>query len=160
MKKRKGEEEKEQQKNGKCKVQADTRHQVRESSSVGDDIPDGHSTSSSSTGSDSDTMTGEEPGRNRPQRRSQLTARFREDIDDADGVLCEICHSTEPEGLASGTVFWIDCDKCGVWVQIIVSSRKIMSVANIRAVIVQQMVIELLLFLMMCWSVSLCRSIV
>ena len=32
------------------------------------------------------------------------------------GVLCEVCHSTEPEGLASGTVFWIDCDKCGVWV--------------------------------------------
>ena len=81
---------------------------------MSDGIPDGHSTSSSSTGSDSDTMTGEEPGRNRPQRRSQLQARFCEDIDDADGVLCKVCHSTEPEGLASGTVFWIDCDKCGV----------------------------------------------
>ena len=83
---------------------------------MSDDIPDGHSTSSSSTGSDSDTLTGEEPGRNRPQRRSQLQARFCEDIDDADGVLCEVSYSTEPEGLASGTVFWIDCDKCGVWV--------------------------------------------
>ena len=83
---------------------------------MSDDIPDGHSTSSSSTGSDSDTMTGEEPGRNRPQCRSQLQAGFREDIDDADGVLCEVSYSTEPEGLASGTVFWINCDKCGVWV--------------------------------------------
>ena len=114
LKKRKREEEKEQQKNGKCNVQAKVRHQVREGSSVSADIPDGHSTSSSSTGSDSDTMTGEEPGCNRPQRRSQLPARFREGIDDADDVLCEVCHSTEPEGLASSTVFWIDCDKCGV----------------------------------------------
>ena len=50
------------------------------------------------------------------RHRSQLPARFLEDIDDADGVLCEVFHSTETEGLASGTVFWIDCDKCGVWV--------------------------------------------
>ena len=84
---------------------------------MSDDIPDGHSTSSSSTGSDSDAMTGEEPGRHRPQRCSQLPAQFCEDIDDADGVLCEACHNTEPEGLAAGTVFWIECDKCGVWVQ-------------------------------------------
>ena len=74
LKKRQREEEKEQQKNGKCKAQANTHRQVRESSSVNDDIPDWHSTSSSSTGSDSDTMTGEEPGRNHPQRRSQLPA--------------------------------------------------------------------------------------
>ena len=39
-----------------------------------DGISDGHFNSSSSTGGDSDTMTGEEPGRNRPQRRSQLPA--------------------------------------------------------------------------------------
>ena len=119
MKKRKREEEKEQQKKGKRKAQANACRQVRESSSGSDGIPDGYSTSSSSTGSDSDTMIGEEPGRNRPQRRSQLPARFREDIDDANdanGVLCEVCHSTEPEGLASGKVFWIDCDKGGVWV--------------------------------------------
>ena len=116
LKKRQREEEKEQQKNDKCKAQANAHRQVRESSSVSDDIPDGHSTSSSSTGSDSDTMTGEEPGRHHPQRSSQLPARFCEDIDDADGVLCEACNSTEPEGLASGTVFWINCDKCGVWV--------------------------------------------
>ena len=81
-----------------------------------DGISDGHSTSSSSTGGDSDTMTGEEPGCNRPQRRSQLPTRFREDIDNADSVLCEVCHSTELEGLASSTVFWIYCDKYGVWV--------------------------------------------
>ncbi len=74
MKKRKREEEKEQQKNGKRKAQDNSRCQVRESSSVSDDIPDGHSTSSSSTGSDSDAMTGEEPGHNHPQRRSQLPA--------------------------------------------------------------------------------------
>ena len=116
MKKLKREEEKEQQKNGKHKARANAYCQVRESSSLSDDIPDGHSTSSSSTESNSDTMRGEEPGHNRPQRRSQLPARFREDIDDAVGVLCEVCHSTEPEGLASGIVFWIDCDKCGVWV--------------------------------------------
>ena len=83
---------------------------------MSNDIADGHSTSSSSTASDSDAMTGEEPGRNHPQRRSQLPAGFREDIDDADGVLCEVCRSTGPEGLSSGTVFWINCDKCGVWV--------------------------------------------
>ena len=74
LKKRQRDEEKEQQKNGKCKAQANAHHQVRETSSVSDDIPDGHSTSSSSTGSNSDTLTGEEPGRNRPQRRSQLPA--------------------------------------------------------------------------------------
>ena len=116
MKKRQREEEQEQQKNGKLKAQANAHRQVRESSSVSDDIPDGNYTSSSSTASDSNTMIGEEPGRNLPQRRSQLTAQFREDIDDVDGVLCVLCHSTEPEGLASGTVFWIDCDKCGMWV--------------------------------------------
>ena len=59
-------------------------------------------------------MTRKELGRNRPQRCSQLPVRFSEYIDDADCVLCEVCHSTEPEGLASGTEFWIDCDKCGV----------------------------------------------
>ena len=53
---------KEQQKNGKCKAQANACHQVRERSSVSDDIPDGYSTCSLSTGSNSDTMTGEEPG--------------------------------------------------------------------------------------------------
>ena len=116
MKKQQREEEKEQQKNGKCKAQANAHRQVRESSSVSDNIPDGHSTSSSSTGSDSVTLTGEEPGRNRPQCRSKLPARFCEDIDDADGVLCEAYHSTGPEGLATGTVFWIECDKCSVWV--------------------------------------------
>ena len=116
LKKRQREEEKEQQNNDKLKAQANTRRQVRESSSVSDNIPDGHSTSSSSTGSDSVTLTGEEPRRNRPQCRSKLPAGFCEDIDDADGVLCEVSYSTGPEGLASGTVFWINCDKCGVWV--------------------------------------------
>ena len=76
LKKWKREEEKEQQKNGRRKAQANTRRQVRESSSVSDNIPDWHFTSSSSTASDSDTMTGEEPGCNRPQRRSQLPAQF------------------------------------------------------------------------------------
>ena len=66
LKKRKGKEEKEQQKNGKPKAQANAHRQVRESSSVSDDISDEHFTSSSSTGSDSDTVTGEEPGHNPP----------------------------------------------------------------------------------------------
>ena len=66
MKKRKGEEEKEQHKNGKRKAQANACCQVRESSSVSDDTSDGHFTGSSSTGGDSDTVAGEEPGRNRP----------------------------------------------------------------------------------------------
>ena len=114
LKKWKREEEKEQLMNWKRKAQANARHQVRESSSVSDYIPDVYSTSSSSSGSDSDTMTSEEPARNHLQRCSQLPARFHEDIDDADGIPCEVCHSTEPEGLASGTVFWINCDKCGV----------------------------------------------
>ena len=67
LKMRQREEEKEQQNNDKLKVQANTRRQVRERSSVSDGIPDGHSTSSSFTGSDSNKMTGEEPGCNRPQ---------------------------------------------------------------------------------------------
>ena len=70
-------------------------------------------------------MTGEEPGHNRPLQRSLLPARFREGIDDADGVLCEVCLSTEPEGMASGTVLWIDCDKCGVCGCIIIVSSRI-----------------------------------
>ena len=111
---------------------------------MSDDIPDGHSTSSSSTGSNSHTMTGEEPGRNRPQRHSQLPARFREDINNADGVLCEVCHSTEPEvwhpALCSGST--VTSVVCGCTT--IVSSRKMMSVANMCAVIVQQIAIELL----------------
>ena len=37
------EEDKEQQKNGKRRAQANACHQVRESRSVSDDIPDGHS---------------------------------------------------------------------------------------------------------------------
>ena len=114
LKKWKREEEKEQLMNWKCKAQANAWHQVRESSSVSDYITDVYSTSSSSSGSDSDTMTSEEPACNHPQRCSQLPARFHEDIDDADGVPCEVCHSTEPGGLASGTVFWINTDKCGV----------------------------------------------
>ena len=51
-------------------------------------------------------------------RRRQLPARFRnaDDSDGNDGVLCNICTFNEPEGLSSGTVFWVDCDKCGSWV--------------------------------------------
>ena len=135
------------------------RRQVRESSSVGDDIPDGHSTSSSSTGSDSDTMTGEEPGRSRPQHHSQLPALFREDIDDADGVACEVCRSTGPEGLSSSTVFWIDCDVCGVWVHNYCVFQKHdvghKYVCNDCSANSHRVVISL----MMCWSVCLCISI-
>ena len=43
---------------------------------------------------------------------------------------------------------------------IVESSIKMMSVANMCAVIVQQIAIELLFSLMMCWSVCLCVSIV
>ena len=27
-----------------------------------------------------------------------------------------MCKSTEPVGVSSGTVFWVNCDKCVVWV--------------------------------------------
>lgn len=43
-------------------------------------------------------------------------AHFREDSDGDNGVLCEICHLTEQEGMADDTVFWVDCDVCGLWV--------------------------------------------
>ena len=108
-----------------------------------DGISDGHSTSSSSTGGDSDTMTGEEPGCNRPQCRSQLPTRFREDIDNADSVLCEVCHSTDPESLASSMCSGSTVTSMVCGCTIIVSSRKMMSVANMCAVIVQQIAIEL-----------------
>ena len=53
---------------------------------------------------------------NRPQRNLQRPARFRDESDEGDGTLCEICHRNEPEGLASDTVFWVDCNVCGTWV--------------------------------------------
>ena len=50
-------------------------------------------------------MYGEQSDSRQHQRRAQLP-----------GVLCSICNATEPVGMASSTVFWVDCDKCGTWV--------------------------------------------
>ena len=52
----------------------------------------------------------------RPHRRVQLPARFRDDIKDDDGVVCAVCKLNEPQGVSADTVFWVDCDVCGVWV--------------------------------------------
>ena len=74
--------------------------------------------SDSSAGSESDREpeTSLVLGPNRLQCCAILPARFREDSDGDDGVVCDICHMTEPVNMASETVFWVDCDTCGVWV--------------------------------------------
>ena len=53
-----------------------------------------------------------------PRRHCILPARFRDDLrdDDGDGVICELCSFKEPLGMAGDTVFWVDCELCGVWV--------------------------------------------
>lgn len=56
------------------------------------------------------------PSSHRPRHRVILPARFQDDSGCDDGVICEICHQTEPEGVAGDTMFWVDCDLCGVWV--------------------------------------------
>ena len=74
--------------------------------------------SDSSAGSESDKEpdTSLVAGPSRPQCRAILPAHFREDSDGDGGVVCDICHMTEPVNMASETVFWVDCDTCGVWV--------------------------------------------
>ena len=69
---------------------------------------------SSVSSSESDAASDiERPGPSRPQQRRLLPARFRQDSDGDDGVLC---HCTELEEYSGDTVYWIDCNKCGVWV--------------------------------------------
>ena len=51
-----------------------------------------------------------------PRHRGVLPARFRDDISDNNGVLCELCQLNESLGMAGDTVFWVDCDSCGAWV--------------------------------------------
>ena len=57
-----------------------------------------------------------EAGPSHPKHRGILPARFRNESEDYDGVLCSICGKSEPENMASNTVFWVDCDLCGTWV--------------------------------------------
>lgn len=66
---------------------------------------------------DSQESMDEQPGPSsgRPHRHGRLPARFRED-EDEDGVICELCQLTEPPGMPGMTVFWVDCDSCGMWV--------------------------------------------
>ena len=45
-------------------------------------------------------------------------------MDDDDSILCETCHCTEPNGLASGTVFWMNYDKSGERVALFVFQKK------------------------------------
>ena len=72
---------------------------------MSDDIPDGHSTSSSSSGSDSDTMTMKNLDVIVHNAVHYFQFNSANTLMIADGVLCEVCHSTEPESLASGTEF-------------------------------------------------------
>ena len=69
---------------------------------------------------ESDIDCGKNPGPSNPSSRSQrsirLPARFRNDSDDDVESICSICNCTEPVGVSSGTIFWVDCNKCGVWV--------------------------------------------
>ena len=51
-----------------------------------------------------------------PRRSGILPARFRDDVSDDDGILCDLCQLKEPPGMADKTVFWVDCDFCGKWV--------------------------------------------
>ena len=85
---------------------------------ISDNVTDSEIDSSTgyrASDTDSDAMELEDI---RPQHRRQLPARYRTDDekDENDGVLCSICNLNEPDNLASETVFWIDCDVCGVWV--------------------------------------------
>ena len=46
-------------------------------------------------------------------RRRQIPLCYCRDSSDSegnDGTLCSICQNNEPEGLASGVVFWVDCN--------------------------------------------------
>ena len=52
----------------------------------------------------------------RPRRSGILPARFRDDVSDDDGILCDLCQLKEPPGMADNTVFWVDYDSCGKWV--------------------------------------------
>ena len=69
---------------------------------------------SSVSSSESDAASDiEGPGPSRPQQRRLLPARFPQDSDGDDGVLC---HCPELKEYNGDTVYWIDCNKCGVWV--------------------------------------------
>ncbi len=117
---------------------------------MSDDISDGHATSSSSTGSDSDTMTGEEPDVIVHQDVIVHNADHNFQLDSTKTSMILMVFSVRfatvlnlkvgHPALCSGST--VTSVVCGC--TIIVSSRKKLSVANMCAVIVQQIVIELL----------------
>ena len=45
------------------------------------------------------------------KQRSEVT-----DSSTDDGVRCTICHSREPSDCTAKMFFWVDCEKCSVWV--------------------------------------------
>ena len=72
---------------------------------------------SSESSSEGDPECG--PSTSHPRRQRTLPLRYRQessDSDQNDGTICMLCQHNEPEGLAAGIVFWIDCNKCGCWV--------------------------------------------
>ena len=66
----------------------------------------------------------------RPRRCGILPARFRDDVSDDDGILCDLCQLKEPPGMADNTVFWVDCDSCGNGCTTTVLSRKMPSLKD------------------------------
>ena len=58
--------------------------------------------------------------------RRQIPSRYRPDSsgsEENDDTLCSISHNNEPEGLASGVVFWVDCNDCGNWIHNVCAFR-------------------------------------
>ena len=52
-----------------------------------------------------------------PMCQRQLPAECREDSSsDDDDVLCGICHAREPLDCTGKSIFWVECEKCSLWV--------------------------------------------
>ena len=54
----------------------------------------------------------------RPKRQRQFPQRYRQSESDSDDdqVPCALCLMKYPPGCRADTLFWVDCDRCGIWV--------------------------------------------
>ena len=120
-KKKQGEKGKKRKRPPPAKLSGARRRIRLDSSSDSDISPEEPKDCDDSLGSESvddEQAHSAQPGSSdsRSHRRVQLPARFRDDIEDDDGVVCAVCKLNEPQGVSADTVFWVDCDVCGVWV--------------------------------------------
>ena len=52
-----------------------------------------------------------------PKRQRQFPQHFRQSESDSDDqVLCGLCLMKYPPDCRADTLFWVDCDRCGIWV--------------------------------------------